>query len=286
MEKAFDSESYIDAYSLQRRDASEIIEEFADEISSMYGKCIDIGCGPGHVTKELILPKLPTESVIVGADISDSMIESAKKSYRDEKRLSFLKLNIETDELPIKEIEKYDNALSFYCLHWCQDMRLTLKNIYQLLRPGGRSLVMFLSYNNGFDAFIKFQTNPRYKSYMEDVLKYVPPFQSCSNPRASLKKILEEVGFEVLHCSNREKTYVFANMEILQKHVIAINPFLNRIPENLRDEFNTAITKEVAEHKIIFESHKNKSTGYSVLDRYEVLIAYFRKPLNSFSKII
>ncbi|KAG8037462.1 hypothetical protein G9C98_005672 [Cotesia typhae] len=231
MEKAFDSESYIDAYSLQRRDASEIIEEFADEISSMYGKCIDIGCGPGHVTKELILPKLPTESVIVGADISDSMIESAKKSYRDEKRLSFLKLNIETDELPIKEIEKYDNALSFYCLHWCQDM-------------------------------------------------------SCSNPRASLKKILEEVGFEVLHCSNREKTYVFANMEILQKHVIAINPFLNRIPENLRDEFNTAITKEVAEHKIIFESHKNKSTGYSVLDRYEVLIAYFRKPLNSFSKII
>ncbi|XP_057326667.1 juvenile hormone acid O-methyltransferase [Microplitis mediator] len=272
-----DSKKYIDGFLLQRRDASEVIEEFSDELSSMYGKCIDIGCGPGNITKELILPKLPADSVVVGADISESMIDSAKKKYQDEERLSFIKLNIEAEELPIKEIERYDNVLSFYCLHWCQNMRLALKNIHQLLRPGGRALVMFLSYNNGFDAYKRLQRNPRYKPYMEDVLKYIPAYHSCPNPRAMMKKTLEEVGFEVLHCSNREKTFVFESMEILQKHIIAVNPFINRIPDELKDEYKMEVTREIAEHKILFESHKNKS-GYSVLDRYALIIAYFRKP--------
>ncbi|XP_034950566.1 juvenile hormone acid O-methyltransferase [Chelonus insularis] len=269
---------YTEAFDVQRRDANEVIEEFADELAVMHGKCIDIGCGPGHITKELILPKLPTDSIVVGVDISESMVTYANKNHQKEERLSFKQLNIEDEDLPIKEHEKYDHALSFYCLHWCQNMRLALENIYKLLRPGGRGLVMFLSHNSGFDAYIRMQNNSRYKPYMEDASRYVPEYHSCPNPRAMMKKTLEEVGFEVLHCSNREKTFVFESMEILQKHIIAVNPFFNRIPNDLKDEYKVEITREVVRDKIIFESQKNKSNGYSVLDRYELLIAYFKKP--------
>lgn len=59
-------EEYVKASTIQYRDAADIIEEFAQEMSEMKGKCLDIGCGPGIVTKELILPNLSPEANLVG----------------------------------------------------------------------------------------------------------------------------------------------------------------------------------------------------------------------------
>ncbi|XP_043266532.1 juvenile hormone acid O-methyltransferase [Venturia canescens] len=264
---------------LQRRDALDTIEEFADEIASMHGRCLDIGCGPGIATKDIILPRLPSDAVLTGADISKAMIKSARSYCANEPRLSFVELDVETDELPIHEIGQYDNVLSFYCLHWCQDTKQTYENIYKLLRPGGTGLIMFLSFNDGFDAYIRMRDNSRYTAYMQDASKYVPAFHNCPNPRANLKKILEDVGFEVLHCSNREKSFIYKDMKTLQKHAIAVNPFYNRIPDNLKEEYTEEMTREIARRKILLETKNNQvPKEYSVLDRYRILIAYFKKP--------
>lgn len=59
-------ETYVQADSIQRRDALDVIEEFSDQINQMRGNCIDIGCGPGTVTKELLMPKLPSNSFLHG----------------------------------------------------------------------------------------------------------------------------------------------------------------------------------------------------------------------------
>lgn len=59
-------EEYVNASKSQYRDAFDIIEEFKKEMSEMKGKCIDIGCGPGDVTKKLILPRLSLEAELVG----------------------------------------------------------------------------------------------------------------------------------------------------------------------------------------------------------------------------
>ena len=59
-------EEYVNASTMQHRDAFDFVEEFAKEMSEMKGKCIDIGCGPGDVTKELILPKLSPNAELVG----------------------------------------------------------------------------------------------------------------------------------------------------------------------------------------------------------------------------
>lgn len=49
--------------------------------------------------------------------------------------------------------------------------RRAFENIYKLLRPEGKALVMLLAWNDGFDAYTKMRENPRYKPYME-VLAY------------------------------------------------------------------------------------------------------------------
>lgn len=51
------------------------------------------------------------------------MIEYAAAKYRDENRLSFLQLNIEANSLPNKLVGQFSNAFSFYCFHWCKDVR-------------------------------------------------------------------------------------------------------------------------------------------------------------------
>ena len=58
-----------------------------------------------------------------GIDISKNMIDYAKKLNADEKRAIFKVMDIETIDLPIEDKGNYDNALSFFCLHWIQDMR-------------------------------------------------------------------------------------------------------------------------------------------------------------------
>lgn len=59
-------EEYVKAHDLQTRDAADVIEEFSDEIYQMRGRCIDIGCGPGTLSKHLILRKLHPKSVLIG----------------------------------------------------------------------------------------------------------------------------------------------------------------------------------------------------------------------------
>lgn len=65
------AEEYENASSFQYQDALDVIEEFGKEISEMKGKCIDIGCGPGNVTKTLLLPNLAPEVEVVGKRIAE-----------------------------------------------------------------------------------------------------------------------------------------------------------------------------------------------------------------------
>lgn len=51
------------------------------------------------------------------------MIKYARKTCTDEERMDFVELDIETAKIPANEIGRYDNALSFYCLHWIQNPR-------------------------------------------------------------------------------------------------------------------------------------------------------------------
>ena len=47
------------------------------------------------------------------------------------------------------------------------NFRQIYDNIYKLLRPGGKSLIMFVSFNDGFDAYTKMHNDSRYAAYMQ-----------------------------------------------------------------------------------------------------------------------
>lgn len=139
---------YASSNDLQKCSVSRLIDEFTDDLMKMSGKCMDIGCGPGDVTTNILLPSLDPNSVIIGkqtnkllmynnklsrvityriyhagTDISQSMIEYANMTYNDEKRLGFEVLDIQTKNLPEKYVSEFDHIFSFYALHWCNNIR-------------------------------------------------------------------------------------------------------------------------------------------------------------------
>ncbi|XP_012064329.1 PREDICTED: uncharacterized protein LOC105627661 [Atta cephalotes] len=108
---------------LQREKASNVIDEFEEYLKGISGKCLDIGCGPGDITKDMILPALDPNAVVIGIDISKNMIDYANKKYSVPKKLEYDVLDIQIKNLPTKYISEFDFIFSFNSLHWCNDIK-------------------------------------------------------------------------------------------------------------------------------------------------------------------
>lgn len=52
------------------------------------------------------------------------MVSYGRKRYGDNKRLSFVKLDIQTPDLPIDLVGGFDHAISCFCLKQCQNLKL------------------------------------------------------------------------------------------------------------------------------------------------------------------
>lgn len=93
-------------------------------------KIIDIGCGPGNSTR-VLADKYPAAH-ITGADNSQNMIDKAKAENPD---LEFMMFDAESD---FSDIEKdYDIVFSNACIQWIPNHQVLLKNMMDILKPGG-----------------------------------------------------------------------------------------------------------------------------------------------------
>ncbi|XP_014487893.1 PREDICTED: juvenile hormone acid O-methyltransferase-like, partial [Dinoponera quadriceps] len=108
---------------LQKYHVIALIEEFEEELKTMSGTCMDIGCGPGDITKNIVLPALDKSAVMIGTDILEDMINCANKKYSEDARIIFEVLDVQTKYLPKKYISEFNHIFSFYALHWCSDIR-------------------------------------------------------------------------------------------------------------------------------------------------------------------
>ncbi|XP_011309392.1 uncharacterized protein [Fopius arisanus] len=172
--------AYAESNALQYRHVLDLIEEFAEEFNKMKGRIIDIGCGPGNVTKDILLPNVDKNAIIVGADICPAMVEYGEQHHRVKDRLSYLQLDIQAPELPEELVEQFDNAVSFYALNWCKNMKLTMENIYKLLRQGGKAIILMISHHMIFDIYLEQEKDPQFSAYMQAAEQsyYQPTFQS------------------------------------------------------------------------------------------------------------
>ena len=86
---------------------------------------LDLGCGPGRMTKEVLMPRLPEDfGLLVGADLSDKMIQYASEMYSHSK-LRYIQFDIteEIENTSQLRPSDFDKIFTFFLLHWVPDNR-------------------------------------------------------------------------------------------------------------------------------------------------------------------
>lgn len=154
----YDPELYHSSNQVQRRDARETLLSCPFVEDWHTGSLLDIGCGSGDVTMEIIREVLPENfERLVGVDLSEEMVRFAREHY-PHPSVSFEQLDIglELEKQNLNDIEPFDHITSFNCLHWITKTQpTTVENMYKLLKPGGDMLLLFVA------------THPIYKVFEE-----------------------------------------------------------------------------------------------------------------------
>jgi trans-aconitate methyltransferase len=111
--------------------ASEILFDLID--IKPGDSVLDVGCGTGNLTSKI---KDLTSGKVIGIDLSEGMINEAVKNYEN-CGIQFLTKNIQH----IGFEEEFDAVFCNSALQWFTEINLSLKKLYNALKPGGRIAV-------------------------------------------------------------------------------------------------------------------------------------------------
>lgn len=215
-----DAVLYAKSNCFQRITTTNVLDEFSHELQWQEGGCdsiLDIGCGTGDVTIELILPILPSNfSRLLGCDISDKMIEYAQQHYGHPKVI-FDKLDISDDVVVIDEFltkfGSFDHVVSFFCLHWVRNQEAAIKNITKLLTPNGDCLLLFITSCNVYTVHDEMSKSSKWSQHMKDVKLFTSPYYQSVCPTEDLRALLQAVGFTSCEIRTRELRHMYNNYD-------------------------------------------------------------------------
>ncbi|CAH1407661.1 unnamed protein product [Nezara viridula] len=267
---------YITANSLQKRDAMDIVEERRDFLKWTSGeRVLDIGCGPGDVTVNVLFPILPEDATLVGCDISEEMITYCNKFINND-RISFKTQNIEDKDIAeILELESFNKIFSFNCLHWIKDHRQAMENMFSLLKPGGEILLMFVTPNNPvLVMFYKLNASDKWSKY----IKKRQWFYKADDPPSFFHQILEDVGFHNINCYLQKRSRRYPSLEALSDFLKPINPYLQYIPDELKSEYRQDLIDICKREGVV----KFDAVTEELILEYHSIVAIAHKPNKQF----
>lgn len=159
-----------------------LLKSFCEQ-NKNKGRLIDLGCGPGQTTRFLYDSGFEN---IVGADISPEMVNVAKKHHP-------------TIEFEIADLlnltyadDRFGSAIAFYAIvHFdYEQIKKALEEIKRVLKKNGELLFSFHIGNEiiALDNFLDKEVNIKF----------------CFFEVERVKKITEEVGFEIIDIIKRE----------------------------------------------------------------------------------
>ncbi|KAL7740230.1 hypothetical protein ACLKA6_002206 [Drosophila palustris] len=276
---------YQRANQVQRHDAKIILDEYSSILqwrSDGQDSLLDVGSGSGNVLMDFVYPLLPQGyEQLVGTDISSKMVGYANNCYQRYARTQFQVLDIGCDRLPAQLKGRFDHVTSFYCLHWVQNLRAALRNIYDLLKTeGGDCLLAFLASNPVYEVYKVLHKSVKWSAYMQDVEQFISPLHYCPDPAEKFTQLLDEAGFQYKNVEVRSEVFVYEGVHTLKDNVKAICPFLERIPVALHEEFlddfvDVVISMNLQEDQQCDVDTDQREQRFK--SPYKLLVAYARK---------
>lgn len=210
---------------------------------------LDVGCGDGKITKEL-LSLVPSGS-LVGLDLSPSQIAFAKSM--ETKNLSF-------EVGDIQELlydQQFDLVTAFTAMQWVPDQIKGFKAIHRSLKPHGK---LVLTVPTGItwqlsEAVREVITKDEWKIYS---------FQDKQHffSREVYASLLREAGFTIESFKVVPSFNLFSNREVFTAFVKQWLPFVQDVPLELQDEFMRQVID------VYLELLPSQASGEVFFDKY------------------
>lgn len=101
---------------------------------------VDLGCGPGVYTLELA-KMVGRKGSVIAADIQEGMLQIVEKKIKDTSLENIIRLH-KTNQKSLNLSVEADFILAFYVLHEIPDKEILYQELYALVKPGGKLLII------------------------------------------------------------------------------------------------------------------------------------------------
>ncbi|MGA2787561.1 MAG: methyltransferase domain-containing protein [Verrucomicrobiota bacterium] len=205
---------------------------------------LDVGCGDGRVTAELV--RAVPKGSVTGIDTSPEMIRFARKTFPSGKHPN-LEFQV-MDARNIRLARRFDVVFSSSVLHWVADHPAFLRGAAACLRPGGRLAVSCGGKGNAQDVFVALRPEMRLKQWCIFFRKMGKPYFFHSP--AEYERWLPRFGFKTHRIRLSPKDAVYQGRDRFAAWLRTTwLPYIQRVPEDLCEEFISAVTdRYVAKH--------------------------------------
>ena len=149
-------------------------------------RVIDIGAGPGFVAYEMG-QLVGSDGEVFGVDSNETMVQLARERCADQPWVSFK--TADATQLPAPDAT-FDVAVSTQVFEYVPDVDAALAEMYRVLRPGGRGLIVA----SDWDSIIWNSSAP---NRMEKVLSAFAEHCAHQTLPRTLASRLGSLGFEI-----------------------------------------------------------------------------------------
>ncbi|XP_042150130.1 juvenile hormone acid O-methyltransferase-like [Ixodes scapularis] len=175
-----DPEVYITTNGRERQHNLEVLNllqaSFMNETNDQ--QFLDLGCGTGDFTRDHLLPRCPDVKRIVAVDVSQDMVEYAKKHF-DHSKICYDVLDISGNGVAdfVQRYGEFDRVYSFFCLNWLVDQEKGFDNIAELMKPGGGCLLFFAGSSSAMRLKRRLATITNWQKYRK-VSRHLAPLNT------------------------------------------------------------------------------------------------------------
>ncbi len=198
----YDGTCYAKHSNCQKKSALAFLSDLEIARGANY---LDVGCGDGKITHEIAAKH---DLSARGIDVSESMIAYANSHYASDKVL-FQKACAE-DYL---QKEHFDLITCFSMLHWLDNPKKALQNMYDSLNSGGKLYLLTAPKESEFlQVFLRTLEKKRWRSLQKR--------PSCRRKYADeYLQLLKETGFILEQSSLKNVSAVMNSTESFKNHI-------------------------------------------------------------------
>lgn len=150
-------------------------------------RVVDIGAGPGLLARSMA-QIVGSDGAIDGIDSSEPMVVMAQRRCRDLPWVTFR--TGDATALPYPD-QTFDVAVSTQVYEYVSDVDTALHELYRVLRPGGRALIV----DTDWDSLVWHSTDPARMQRVMTIFR-----EHCAHPNLprTLQPQLKRSGFHIL----------------------------------------------------------------------------------------